>query len=94
MATTAGAPHSNVTPCSSIRRRISAPSTLRSTMCCPPMPVTAYTIPQPLQWNCGRVCRYTSRSLTPICHPKVAALIQRLRWVSSTPLGRAVVPLV
>ncbi len=31
--TTAGAPHINVTPCSSTRRRISAPSTLRSTTC-------------------------------------------------------------
>ena len=33
IATTAGAPHSSVTPCLSTRRRISAPSTLRSTMC-------------------------------------------------------------
>ena len=40
-ATTAGAPHSSVTPCRSIRDRISSPSTLRSTMCVPPMPVTA-----------------------------------------------------
>ena len=33
MATTAGAPQSRVTPCSSTRRRMSAPSTLRSTTC-------------------------------------------------------------
>ncbi|CAB5016295.1 unannotated protein [freshwater metagenome] len=40
MASTAGAPHINVTPWSRTRRRISAPSTLRSTMWRPPMPVT------------------------------------------------------
>jgi len=51
-------------------------------------------MPHPLTWNIGRVCRITSRSLTPVCHPKVAALSQRLRWVSWTPFGRAVVPLV
>ena len=54
---TAGAPHISVTPCASTRRRISAPSTLRSTMCRPPMAVTAYVMPQPLQWNIGNVCR-------------------------------------
>ena len=54
----------------------------------------AYGMPQPLQWNIGSVCRYTSRSLTPVCQPNVVALSQRLRWVSCTPLGRAVVPLV
>jgi hypothetical protein len=68
------------------------PSTLRNTMCWPPMPVTAYSIPQPLQWNCGSVCRYTSRSSTPMCQPNVVALSQMLRCVSWTPLGRAVVP--
>ncbi len=93
-ATTAGAPQRNVTPCRSTRRRISAPSTLRSTMWRTPMPVTAYDMPQPLQWNIGSVYRYTSRSLTPVCQPKVVALIQRLRCVSCTPFGRAVVPLV
>ena len=41
VATTAGAPHSNVTPCRSIRRRISAPSTLRWMMWRPPIAVTA-----------------------------------------------------
>ena len=91
-ATTAGAPHSSVTPCRSMRDRISSPSTLRSTMCVPPMPVTAYGMPQPLQWNMGSVCRSTSRSLTPVCQPKVAAFSQQLRCVSCTPLGRAVVP--
>ena len=60
----------------------------------PPMPVTAYGMPQPLQWNIGSVCRYTSRSLTPVCQPNVVALTQRLRCVSCTPFGRAVVPLV
>ena len=40
-ATTAGAPHSSVTPSRSTRRRISAPSTLRSTTWRTPMPVTA-----------------------------------------------------
>ena len=38
------------------------------------------------------VCSSTSRSLTPVCQPKIAALSQQLRWVSCTPLGRAVVP--
>ena len=28
----------------------------------PPIAVTAYGMPQPLQWNIGNVCRYTSRS--------------------------------
>ena len=56
-AQTAGAPHISVTPWASTRRRISAPSILRSTMCRPPMPVIAYGMPQPLQWNIGSVCR-------------------------------------
>ena len=58
------------------------------------MPVTAYGIPQPLQWNIGSVCSSTSRSLTVVCQPKVAAFNQMLRCVSCTPFGRAVVPLV
>ena len=58
------------------------------------MPHVAYGMPQPLQWNIGSVCRYTSRSDTPACQPNVAAFIQMLRWVSCTPFGRAVVPLV
>ena len=57
MATTAGAPHRSVTPSASTRRRMSAPSTLRSTTWRTPIPVTAYGMPQPLQWNIGRVCR-------------------------------------
>ena len=56
------------------------------------MPVTAYGMPQPLQWKVGSVCRYTSRSFRARCQPKVTALSQQLRWVSCTPLGRAVVP--
>ena len=56
-AATAGAPHMRVMPWVSTRRRISAPSTLRSTTCLAPMPTSAYGIPQPLQWNIGRVCR-------------------------------------
>jgi hypothetical protein len=49
-------------------------------------------MPQPLQWNMGRVWRYTSRSDTLVCQPKIAALSQMLRWVTCTPFGRAVVP--
>ena len=93
-ATTAGAAHSRVTPWASMRRRISSPSILRTTTCGHPIPVTAYGIPHPLQWNIGSVCMNTSRSVTAVCQPKVAALSQQLRWVSCTPLGRAVVPLV
>ena len=90
--TTAGAPHSRVTPWRSTRRRISAPSTWRSTMCLPPTPVIPYGMPQPLTWNIGSVCSSTSRSLIVVCRPKTVALSQRQRWVSCTPLGRAVVP--
>ena len=46
-----------VTPCSSTRRRISAPSTLRSTTCGTPRPVIANGMPQPLAWNIGSVWR-------------------------------------
>ena len=93
-ATTAGAPHISVTPCASIRRSSSSPSILRTTTCGMPIAVTAYGMPQPLQWNIGSVCMYTSRSVTVVCQPKIAAFSQQLRWVSCTPLGRAVVPLV
>ncbi len=93
-ATTAGAPHSSVTPWRSTRRRISAPSTFRRTTCRAPMPASPNGMPHPLQWNIGSVCRYTSRSVTPVCRANVVAFTQRLRWVSCTPLGRAVVPLV
>jgi hypothetical protein len=49
-------------------------------------------MPQPLQWNMGNVWSRTSRSDTVVCQPKLAALSQQVRWVSSTPFGRAVVP--
>ena len=68
------------------------PSTWRSTTCCPPIPVIAYGMPQPLAWNIGSVCSSTSRSVIVVCSPKTVALSHRLRWVSCTPLGRAVVP--
>ena len=93
-ATTAGAPHISVTPWASTRRRISSPSIRRWITCGTPMAVTAYGMPQPLQWNIGSVCRNTSRSVTPVCQPNVVALSQQFRCVSWTPLGRAVVPLV
>ena len=91
-ATTAGAPLSSVTPSASTRRRISSPSIFRMMTWRAPMAVTAYGMPQPLQWNVGSVWRYTSRSVTPRCQPNVTALSQKLRCVSCTPLGRAVVP--
>ena len=56
-ATTAGAAHMIVTPCRSTRRRISVPSTLRSTTWGTPMAAIVNGIPQPLQWNIGSVCR-------------------------------------
>jgi hypothetical protein len=43
------------------------------------MPVTAYGMPQPLQWNIGSVCRNTSRSVTAVCQPNTAAFSQQLR---------------
>ena len=46
-----------VTPCCSTRRRISAPSTLRSTTWGTPSPVIANGMPQPLAWNIGSVWR-------------------------------------
>ena len=55
--TTAGAAHMIVTPCFSTRRRISAPSTLRSTICGTPMPAIVCNMPQPLTWNIGSVWR-------------------------------------
>jgi hypothetical protein len=55
--TTAGAAHIIVTPWLCIRFKISVPSTLRSTMCLAPMPVTVNGMPQPLAWNIGNVCR-------------------------------------
>jgi hypothetical protein len=91
-ATTAGAPLKSVTPSASMRRRISSPSIFRMITWRAPMAVSAYGMPQPLQWKVGRVCRYTSRSLTPTCHPKTTALSHEPRCVSWTPLGRAVVP--
>ena len=57
-----------------------------------PIAVSAYGMPQPLQWNMGNVCRYTSRSVIARCQPNVTALSQKFRCVSCTPLGRAVVP--
>src|ERR1700683_2732416 len=72
-----------------MRARMSSPSILRCTTWVPPMPVTAYGMPQPLQWNMGSVCRSTSRSLTPVFHPKGAAFSQQLRSVSCPRLGRA-----
>ena len=56
-ATTAGAAQASVTPCSSTRRKISAPSTLRSTIWGTPMPAVAKGIPHPLAWNIGNVWR-------------------------------------
>jgi hypothetical protein len=61
---TAGAMHANVTPSSAISRRMSSPTTARRTTCVPPMPVSAYTPPQPLQWNIGSVHSSTSSCAT------------------------------
>ncbi len=56
-ATTAGAAHITVTPYRSMRRRISAPSTLRRATWVTPQPVIANGMPQPLAWNIGSVWR-------------------------------------
>ena len=52
-------------PRCSISSKIFAPSIARRTTCVPPMPVSAYTPPQPLQWNIGSVHSSTSSCATP-----------------------------
>ena len=59
--------HAKVTPSPAISSKIFAPSIARSTTCVPPMPVSAYTPPQPLQWNIGSVHSSTSSCATRRC---------------------------
>ena len=54
-AATAGAAHMTVTPCFSTRRRIAAPSTLRSITWGTPSAAVPKWKPQPLALNCGVV---------------------------------------
>ena len=56
-AITAGAQLKSVTPSASTRFRISSPSILRMITWRTPIAVSAYGMPQPLQWNMGRVWR-------------------------------------
>ena len=56
-AMTAGAQLRIVTPSRSTRCRISSPSIFRTITWRAPMAVTAYGMPQPLQWKVGSVCR-------------------------------------
>ena len=56
-ATTAGAAHMKLTSWRWTRRRISVPSTLRSTTWGTPSPAAVNGIPQPFAWNIGSVCR-------------------------------------
>ena len=94
-ATTAGAPHSSVTPCcvdpaqdlgavdlaQHDLLRAHAGDRVRHA------PAVAVEHRQRVQ------VRRRGRSRR-VCQPNVAALSHRLRWVSCTPFGRAVVPLV
>ena len=72
MFSTAGAPHISVTPCVlDPAEDLRAVDLAQDHVGRRPCPVTAYSMPHPLQWNWGSVCRYTSRSLTPMCQPKI-----------------------
>ena len=62
IASTVGAPHMCVTPCSTIIGKMSAGSTARRQTCVPPIAVTDHGKHQPLQWNSGNVHRYTGRA--------------------------------
>src|SRR3989475_2065155 len=61
IASTVGAPHIWVTPCSAIRRKTSGGSTLRRHTWGPAIAVTDHGECQPLQWNIGKGQRYTGR---------------------------------
>ncbi len=87
-ATTAGAPHMSVTPWASTRRRISSPSTLRTTTW-----VHAHrrwwhrACPTPLQWNIGRMWRNTSRSVTAGVPPEDAGVQPAVAMGQLHPFG-------
>ena len=68
------------------------PSILRIMTWGTPNAVVEKPMPQPLQWNSGSVCRYTSRSVTPMCMANVVAFTHSERWVCTTPFGLEVVP--
>src|SRR5438132_4390455 len=65
LESTIGAPHMCVTPFATIDGKISAGSTRLRHTCVAPAAVTAHVNVQPLQWNIGRVQRYTDRDVTP-----------------------------
>jgi len=92
MVSTVGAPHMWVTPCSTMSSKICFGSTARRQTCVPPIAVTDHGKHQPLQWNMGRVHRYTGCAgmgqamMLPTASRKVP------RWWYTTPFGRPVVP--
>jgi hypothetical protein len=47
----------------------------------------------PMAWKNGATATTTSSSRNPIAARDWRTLVTRLAWVSSTPLGRPVVPL-
>src|SRR5829696_8036420 len=91
---TTGAAQKWETLCSAMVRSTSPGSTLARHTCRPPTAVTAQAKHQPLQWNIGKVQRYTESLVSP----KLIAVPSELRYaprcVYTTPLGRPDVPLV
>src|ERR1700710_3083244 len=67
---TIGAPQRCVTPCSAMSRKIAAGSTLRRQTWVAQAATLAQEYDQPLQWNIGKVQRYTLSAV----RPKVTAL--------------------
>ena len=59
MPSTVGAPHIWVTPCSTMSSKMRLGSTARRQTWVPAIAVTDQGKHQPLQWNIGRVQRYT-----------------------------------
>ena len=92
MRSTVGAPHRWVTPQRSINRYASAGSNRRRHTWVAPTAVTAQGKHHPLQWNMGRVHRYTLAVESPVSMISPIAFRAAPRWEYTTPLGLPVVP--
>src|SRR4051794_22939499 len=62
---TTGAPQKCVTPCWLMLLKMAPGSTCLRQICVPPTAVTAQMQHQPLQWNIGKVHRYTEDDVKP-----------------------------